>query len=91
MTEKELGPRIQISKRDFLRFLEDKMGKSEVSWMTTDVRSFEWGEINLNESKFINQLRSLKFNKAFVGVFNPITKRMEYFAFILSEPREARE
>jgi len=84
MTEKELGPRIQVSKRDFLRFLEDKMGKSEVSWMTTDVRSFEWDEINLNKSMFIKQLDSLRFKKAFVGIFDSSTKRMEYFAFIIS-------
>jgi hypothetical protein len=57
------------------------MGKSEVSWVTTDVRSFEWDEINLNKSKFVNQLDSLKFKKAFIGIFDSSTKRMEYSAF----------
>jgi hypothetical protein len=76
-------PPTEISKGDFLRFLEDTLKKSEVSWATTDARSFEWDEINLNKSMFVKQLDSLRFKKAFVGIFDSSTKRMEYFAFIV--------
>jgi hypothetical protein len=74
-------PPTEISKRDFLRFLVE----SEVSWVTTDARSFEWDEINLNKPKFINQLDSLRFRKAFVGIFNSSIKQMEYFAFVVQQ------
>jgi hypothetical protein len=76
-----IEPPTEISKEDFLRFLGDTVKKSEVSWVTTDVRSFEWDEINLNKSMFVKQLDSLRFKKAFVGIFDSSTKRMEYFAF----------
>ncbi len=74
-------PPIEISKGEFLRFLEGTLKKSEVSWVTTDARSFEWDEINLDKPMFVRQLDSLKFKKAFVGIFDSNTKRMEYSAF----------
>lgn len=74
-------PPTEISKGEFLRFLEGTLRKSEVSWVTTDVRSFEWDEINLDKSMFVKQLDSLKFKRAFVGIFDSGTKRMTYSAF----------
>lgn len=71
----------QTSKSEFLQFLNDTLKKAEVSWVTTDVRSFEWDEINLDKSRFVKQLDSLRFKKAFVGIFYADTKRMEYSAF----------
>lgn len=78
-------PPIEISKEDFLHFLEGMLSKSEVSWVTTDVRSFEWDEINLDQPKFVEQLRTLKFRKAFVGIFDSNTKCMEYSAFVVRQ------
>jgi len=79
-------PPVEISKGDFLRLLEEAMKKSkEVSWVTTDVYSFDWGEINLNRSRFIQQLDMLIFKKAVVGIFDPNTKRMEYLAFDITD------
>lgn len=74
-------PPTEISKGEFLRFLEGTLRKSEVSWVTTDARSFEWDEINLDKSMFVKQLDSLKFKRAFVGIFDSDTKRMAYSAF----------
>jgi hypothetical protein len=80
-------PPTEISKGDFLRFLVES---EVVSWVTTDARSFEWDEINLDKPRFINQLGSLRFRKAFVGIFNSSIKQMEYFAFVVQQATDDR-
>jgi hypothetical protein len=77
---KEASP-IKVSKKDFFKFLKNKMRESELCWVTTDVCNFEWSEINLNKPEFIKQLKLLKFKKAYVGFFNQKTKKTEYFGF----------
>jgi hypothetical protein len=72
-----------VDKQTFLRFLKEQMKAYEVSWLVTDARSFEWNEINSNPSAFIKGIKALKFRKAFMGVFNPQTKQMVYYAFIV--------
>jgi hypothetical protein len=72
---------IKVSKEDFIKFLKNKMRKSELCWVSTDIRPFEWSEINLNKSEFIKELKILKFKKAYVGFFNQKTKQTEYFGF----------
>ena len=71
----------EVSKEEFLVLLAEVLQKAEVSWVTTDARSFEWDEINRDKPKFVESLRSLKFSKAFVGTFYADTKKMEYSTF----------
>ena len=74
-------PFIQLSKEDFLEFLDFVMKAADVSWLTTDIETFEWHQINANKDRFLEKLRGLNFKKVFIGVFNPNTKRMEYYKF----------
>jgi hypothetical protein len=59
------------------------MKKDELSWLTTDARSFEWTEINLDKKKFLDELTTLNFKMAHIGIFYPEDKRTEYELFHL--------
>lgn len=72
-----------IARQDFIRRIGKLLAESEVSWFITDSRSFEWADINLNKKKFLNDVSSLKFKKAFVGVFDRNSKQTEYLSFKL--------
>ena len=75
----------EVTKNELIQFIRDAAAKGgEVSWITTEVKSFGWEDININEKAFIYQLGSLGFNSAFVGVFYPKEKRTAYTAFKLS-------
>lgn len=75
-------PKVQ-KKRDFINHVTTVMKKGEISWLATDTRSFEWTEINLDKKKFLNELTSLSFKMAHIGIFYPEDKRTEYELFHL--------
>jgi len=76
-------PYIWISKEDFFNLLKSVMENEEVSWLTTDIQSFEWHEINADKTKFIEKLKKLDFKKVFIAIYNPKTKQNEYHKFML--------
>lgn len=71
----------QVRKENFLEYLRNVIRKGEISWLITDTKSFEWAEINFDKKKFLEHLSSLRFTRAFVGVFYPENTRMEYASF----------
>ena len=72
----------EITKNDFLKKLKTIIESGvELSWFTTDVKSFEWADINRNIKNFSKELSILEFGKAGIGIFYPATKRTKYASF----------
>lgn len=71
----------KIGKKALVSQIKKILDSAEVSWLTTDARSFEWSEINLDKRKFLNELSSLNFKTAHIGIFHPESKKTEYNVF----------
>lgn len=71
-----------LTKREFLKKLKiiTESG-GEISWLTTDTKSFEWADINTNVKKFLKELERFKFELVDVGVFYPKRKTTLYTAY----------
>ncbi len=70
-----------VSKRGFVKFICDMPEMQELSWFTTDSKSFEWTEINQDKSAFIKAIQKLHFGRAYMGIFNKKSLETEYKAF----------
>ena len=57
----------------------------EISWFTTNNKSFAWEDINSNIRKFLKSIKTLDFERADIGFFNPITKRTVYECYELTD------
>lgn len=72
----------ETTKQDLIKKLKSIIAKGgELSWFTTDIRSFEWSEINQDVSTFLKRLSSLDFHMAGIGIFYPSTKQTKYSSF----------
>jgi|GEM_PF-4456158 len=73
---------IKISKDDFLHNLKSVISSGgEISWLTTDTKSFDWAEINSDTKKFLKDLERFKFETVSVGIFYSKTKKTEYTSY----------
>lgn len=74
---------IANTKKEFLNTLKQIIEKGgEISWFTTENRSFEWPEINTNPKKFLKELStSIDFKIVDIGVFYPKTKKTQYTSY----------
>ncbi|WKT58519.1 hypothetical protein QVH35_03805 [Candidatus Nitrosotenuis chungbukensis] len=79
-----VGEQTSIAKKEFLKYIKDVQKQSEISWLITDKRSFEWVEINQQKQKFEKELETTNFKTACVGVFNPKDKSTQYSSYKLS-------
>lgn len=70
-----------VSKKEFLKFIDDLTKTQELSWFTTDSKTFEWTEINQNRQAFVKAIRKLHFAKAYLGIFDKRNLETEYKAF----------
>lgn len=81
-------PKIQtISKIDFVNNVKTAIEKGgEISWLSTDSRSFEWAEINANPKKFLKDLeRTLVCKMVDIGMFYPKTKETIYNSYKIKQ------
>jgi len=53
----------------------------EMSWFTTDVKSYEWSEINDDVEKFLKEISKMSLKEINVGYFNRKTKWTIYEAY----------
>lgn len=73
---------IQLTKKEFLKKLKTLTESGgEISWLTTDTKSFEWADINTNVKKFLKELERFKFEVVDVGIFYPKRKKTLYTAY----------
>lgn len=72
-----------ISKSDFVNYLKAIVEKGgEISWLSTESRSFEWSEINENPKKFLKDLEmTLDYKMVDIGIFYPKSKETEYSSY----------
>jgi hypothetical protein len=70
-----------LTKERFVKFLKRALSDGEVSWITTDKRTYDWADINLNRKAFLKKLSQAHFTRAFVGVFYSKEKRTDYLSF----------
>lgn len=59
----------------------DLPNNQELSWFTTDKKSFEWVEINQNKPGFLRAIKNLRFERAYLGIFHKKSHKTEYMAF----------
>jgi hypothetical protein len=80
---------MSISKTEFLNKLKNIVGSGgEISWLTTDTKSFDWAEINADTKRFLRDLKKFKFETVSICVFYPKTKRTEYTSYkIINQKR----
>ena len=75
-------PTIKGSRLEIIKNIEGKVRDGlELSWVTTDLTSFEWADINEDISRFWWKLISSKFNEVHVGFLNNKTKETLYVAY----------
>ena len=81
-------PKIQtVSKIDFVNHVKTAIEKGgEISWLSTDSRSFEWAEINTNITEFLKYLeKTLVYKMVDVGIFHPKTKETIYNSYKIKQ------
>ena len=71
----------EVSRAELVGFVSRALEDGEVSWVTTDSRSFGWEDVNMNRKAFLRSLKHLHFGMVFIGVFYPGEKRTEYSSF----------
>lgn len=75
---------VTINKFDFVNHLKNIVDTGgEISWLTTDTKSFDWAEINSDIKRFLNDLVRFHFKTASVGIFYSKAKKTEYAAYRL--------
>ena len=69
-----------ISKTEFVKKLKAIVGNGgEISWLSTEARSFEWAEINTDVKKFLKESEMiLDIRMVDVGISYPESKETEY-------------
>ncbi len=70
-----------LSKKELVEFIERLPKTQELSWFTTDAKTFEWAEINQDKSAFVKTVKKLRFARAYVGIFDKRNLKTEYRAF----------
>lgn len=73
---------VKMSKTNFVNNLKTIVDNGgEISWLTTDTKSFDWAAINSDVKKFLNELMKIRFETVSVGIFHPKTKKTEYTSY----------
>lgn len=73
---------IELTKKEVLKKLKTiTESGGEISWLTTDTKSFEWADINTNVKKFLKELERFKFEVAHIGIFYPKRKKTLYTVY----------
>lgn len=70
-----------LSKRELVKFIEQLPKTMELSWFTTDAKTFEWAEINQDKFAFVRDIKRLQFSKAYIGIFDKRKLKTEYKVF----------
>lgn len=70
-----------LSKRELVKFIEQLPKTKELSWFTTDARTFEWAEINQDKLAFVGAIKKLQFSRAYMGIFDKRKLETEYKVF----------
>ena len=75
-------PALKMTRKEIIEDAKEKIKIGyEISWFTTDERSYEWGEVNEDIEKFFKYILSIKFKEVFIGYFNQKTKDTIYEAY----------
>lgn len=73
---------IELTKKEVLKKLKTiTESGGEISWLTTDTKSFEWADINTNVKKFLKELERFKFEVVDIGIFYPKRKKTLYTTY----------
>ena len=69
--------------KEVIKDVKKKIKKGyEMSWFTTDVKSYEWSEINDDDvEKFLKEISSMSLKEVYIGYFNQKTKWTIYESY----------
>ena len=71
-----------VTLEELIREVRKKIKEGyEMSWFTTDVKSYEWSEINDDVEKFLKEISSMSLKEVYIGYFNQKTKWTIYEAY----------
>ena len=75
-------PALIMTLKEVIKDIRKKIKKGyEMSWFTTDVKSYEWSEINDDVEKFLKEISSMSLKEVYIGYFNYKTKYTIYEAY----------